>query len=96
MTYEHIYLQQQKIGKFVILLWRPVNDFQTQQLESVGIRLIYSSNATGAFLQPKGGGFLRVQLIDFILFWGHNSKVCITINILFKTNTHMLIRHNTI
>jgi hypothetical protein len=38
----------------------------------VGMRLIYSSKITGAFLHQKVGGFLRVQLIDFILNCRHN------------------------
>ncbi len=33
---------------------------------AVGIRLIYSSKIIGAFYHRKAGGFLRIQLTDFI------------------------------
>ncbi len=41
----------------------------------------------GAFQYRKVGGFVRVQLTDFILYWHHNSKVRITMN-LYMYNEH--------
>jgi hypothetical protein len=40
---------------------------------AVGIRLIYSSKITGAFLHQKVGRFLSVQLLDFIFYCRHNT-----------------------
>ncbi len=62
---------------------------------SVGIRLIYSSKIIGEFQYRKVGGFLRIQLLDLILYWRHNSKVRITIIYLCTAkHTHSLILHN--
>ncbi len=56
--------------QFNILLLRSANDSHTST--AVGIRLIYSSKIIGAFQRRRVGGFLRVQLTDFIPYWGHN------------------------
>ncbi len=40
---------------------------------AVGIRLIYLSTIIGAVWLRKIGGFLRVQLTDFVLYWRHNT-----------------------
>ncbi len=55
---------------------------------TVGLRLIYSCKRTGAFQHLKVGGFLRIQLLDFVLYWRHISKVLITNNYIYVQLTH--------
>ena len=60
----------------------------------VRIRLIYSSEITGAFLHQKVGGFLRVQLVDFTVYstGAIIEKLRITINIfMYVQLTHICL-----